>query len=262
MKILFEDKKTDQISRFYQAAFYTDFIENNFFYAGGVGNLENMLLTKVLPVCEKDEHIYIFMDLPPGNLDVRKVYIQLSSLIKRCGYPVLIIPMVSAERNLIKALVQLQVLDLTPNVEICTEVGFYANSDLYESEEERKRFRNFERYCKLVLLKAVPDCMKHTKGTEESPNLQYDVFYTHNCICSSKPKDSCKEINLEVKLQSFLAQYPFTLSDGLKYEFKTTVVNPEDIHCKLVDEYNQFTRRLKVLDVKDAFKYKEIKYML
>lgn len=153
MRYIFEDKKEDLISRFYRSAFREDFSENYFIYAGGAGNLEDKMMDTIQKY--KKEDILIFMDMPPGNREVRKIYIQLKALIKKEGYPVLIIPIVCAEYYLINSLVELGVVPKNTNIKICTEIDLFKKSTLYENENERKRFNNFERYCKFILIKGV-----------------------------------------------------------------------------------------------------------
>lgn len=120
----------------------------------------------------------------------------------------------------------------------------------------KKFVKNFEKFCKLFLIKNVRNCAKYTRGHSDNINLEYGFYYTKDCDCLS----TCDEVHLISKSEQLLYEYPCIPAESNI----TEVVEMSDerivqLHRKLIDNYNDMV--LKYNESNTARKSKLLKYM-
>ena len=147
----------------------------------------------------------------------------------------IILPLVCMEYYLIKSLRDSQVMLSHTGVDICINKELYFDSPLISTLEDRVFVKNFEKYCKLILIKNLKDCASHSgKTTVEC----YGVYYFADCLCNYRDNGCVQEILLN-KLRSFFAQFDYTPAEGVFNNGKKICINELwDVHRKLVQVYN------------------------
>lgn len=246
MIFVFEDLRNDLLSRLFISAYN----EESFIYTEGAGNLVNTVSKLLL---ENSEPIVVYIDTIPDNRETVRVYNNLRVLSKKNDFRVIVFPIVCAEYYFIKSLPEYVFLSLS-SVNKCKNKEFWGNSDLVESEADKKFVKNFEKYCKLILLKNVFDCVKHTRNSE-----LYGYYYTKDCWCGLM-KDACKPERLLNKSLNYVYQYPVYPSKNFKGSGKT--ISLDDawlIHRTLVDEFNAMVNLYQKNDITKA--YSKIAYI-
>ena len=226
MIYVFEDWEEDLLSKLFMSAYS----ENSFIYARGAGNLIH-IAEKLL--YKSDEIILVYLDTIPDNRESIRVYNNLKRLSKKNNFRVIVLPVVCAEYYFIQSLPE-DLYYSVKSVNICKSRGFWKNSDLLETVQDREFVRNFEKYCKLILLKNVRHCVKHTR---ENNNL-YGYYYMQNCLCDFS-MDICKEDNRLNKAVRYVCEYPVVPELNFKGSFrKLNLDEIWDIQRTLVDTFN------------------------
>lgn len=231
--ILFEDSKDDLLSVLYRAVYVSE-VDNSFAYSDGNGALiqkaENLLK-------QGADRIYVFMDMIPGNLSIHKVYYGLKRVVKKYLGRIWVLPVVCAEYYFIEAFHETQFLVSDVGVETVLSKGDYSQSLLISDESERKFAKNFEKFCKLVLNKCYIDCIKHTRGINNT-NSCYGVFYKEDCKCGNSCIN-CREQSVLEKSEKFVKTYPCHVYNPLIGDARK--MTDEEVcvmHRSLVDSYN------------------------
>ena len=251
---LFEDKKDDILSQLFQFAYKGRNVDIR--YSDGSGKL----FTIAKDILESsDERIAIYIDMIPGNIECRKIYYKLRSLVKQYDRRIIILPIVCSEYYFIRSIHGTNLIVDNTGVKECLNREYYADSDLIE-DTDRKFCKNFEKYCKLILMKCVKDCAKHSRG-QDNENLKYGVYYTNNCVCTVKDTD-CSNKLLKIKSLELLKQYPCVPSNSIfsSHKYEISDADVIEIHKHLVDEYNSMVDLYSMADSKNSNKYKKIQY--
>lgn len=249
MKFVFEDKRGDLLSKLFCAA-YKEEQNKEFIFANGIGNVAGI----VSAILEgTDEKVCVFMDAIPGNLCIVKEYRKLRKIA--IDYPgrLIAMPCVCSEYYLIETLNKYELVNRV-GLDICLEMQPYFGSPLIETEEDKKFCKNFEKYCKLILLKSVPDCIRHSKGNLiVGINRQYGIYYEKDCKYYKRLKEKAAEY-----VQAWPC-FPWGM-DGVENDPSIAEINEK--HRDLVDNYNRMTCifRLAVPE-NQRVNYKEMKYM-
>lgn len=252
MKYIFEDDERDILSIFFRQAYPTT-QSSNFIYARGNCNLEDKIKNELE---NNNEHILVFMDMVPGNRELIKCYNKYKKLSRDNNFRVIVLPIICAEYYLIKALKDTPALSNSCGVDICINKEVYFNSPVITDARDRNYCKNFEKYCKLILMKNTKYCATHSGKTT---NEFYGAYYTKDCICKFKDAACKKEHTVLEKAINYIKQYP-CIPCGSYLKNVITLYSDDlwNVHRQLVNDYNIMTGRYKLIDKNNIMKYKTI----
>jgi hypothetical protein len=203
MKYLFEDREDDVLSVLYRNA-YPVSVTRDFVYSNGSGNLYG--IAESISKSYASENILVFLDVVPDNRETMKTYSKLSGLYSNSGGRVITMPIICTEHYFIKSIQGSSVIKDTTGLDACCEVLPWRESGMLVTDNDRKKAKNFERFCKLFLIKALKDCAKHSRDVNKS-NAEYGYYYTLDCLCEGN-KDWCVSDLLIDKAIRFVHQFP------------------------------------------------------
>lgn len=244
MKILFEDKEEDVLSKLFRVA-YVD--TSNFIYTNGNGNLapkaEEILSTS-------QETVVVYMDAIPGNASIQSVYYKLRALSKKFAGRIWIFPIICSEFYFIRTLDRSHIMDLEA-YEVCIRKAPFETTALFKKNIEK--CKNYEKFCKLLLITGVDKCIKHTREN----NDLYGVYYETDCVCASAK--GCKELSLLEKSRKLLSEYRYIPKDTAEEsERKYSNEKMKEIHRQFVFEYNLWSDQLQKTNLNRNCKFKKI----
>lgn len=249
MRFVFEDKADDLLSKLFCSAYDRE-RNREFIFAGGIGKVAGVV-NSILE--DTKENVCVLIDAIPGNLCIIKEYRKLRKIAIEHPGRMIVMPCICSEYYLIQILSRYGLVDPS-GMDICLEKQPYFNSPLIVTENDKKFCKNFEKYCKLILLKSVPDCIRHTRGNaEEGINRQYGIYYEKDCKYYKQLKEKAIE---------YVQAWPYfpQISDKIESEFSVEELNTK--HKELVDLYNDMTRLFKMtVPEEQRVNYKEIKYL-
>ena len=258
MKFVFEDDERDPIPQLFMKA-YDKGTASEFIYTRGNGNMINTLSTLVN---NTNEIIIAYLDTIPGNDSTRRIYNKLMKLSRDNNNQIIVLPIIGSEYYFIKSIQNECVVTNIDDVITCVNRKAYFNSRLLAGQEERTYCKYYERYCKLILEKAVLDCVRNSE--DFGKNIYFRWYYTKNCKCEN-PLGICKNKVLNQKSCDFLASYPCVPQGSIANNLKSLSVGDIwDIHRKLVDEHNDLCAEL-MLNEPDVTRkkiYKRIGYFV
>lgn len=203
MKYLFEDKEADVLSVLYRSA-YPSSVSANFVYSEGSGNL--FTAAEDIVKFKPNERVLVFLDVVPDNRETMKTYRKLRGLYKEYAGRVVTMPLVCSEHYFIRSISKSPLIKNVGALDICCDVSPWRASDILETDQDLTKAKNFEKFCKLFLIKAVEDCARHTRGKNKS-NDAYGYYYTLDCLCN-KRKPECTDDRLVDKALRFVHQFP------------------------------------------------------
>ena len=253
MKYIFEDKKDDLISILF-ARGYSDI--SDFIYANGNGNIIG-IVNRLLGI---GEDACVFLDTIPGNDSKYRIYKDLRLISMKNGYRVIVMPIVCAEYYFIKSIANKTKLFKTcTGVEECLNKRFYGESCLLHTAGKNyaAKCKNFEKYCKLILMTTVIDCVRHSRLN----NSHYGEYYTNSCPCN-RTYSRCENAPILHKSLDLLSQYPCVPSKSCAGSNNTRELSADeiwDVHRKLVREFNEMTVEFKEKDKSGNKDYREIR---
>lgn len=215
MKILFEDKKDDVLSRLFRKSLPKE-IQERIEYANGNGNL----IRKAQELLRSGGAVLVILDTVPSNKSIRDIYVSLRRLSRQNEYRLIVWNVVCAEYYFIKAfgsMNQVKAFLDTKDLEIVLERKPFGAASIIQTEEDRIFSKNFEKFCKLYILKNGADCVN-----------QSEIFFTKDCIC----QDGCERLSLIEKSTMYRAAYQVLFEVSSPEMLWTT-------HRKLLEEANQ-----------------------
>lgn len=240
MIYVFEDLKGDLLSEL----FMQSYDDCSFVYAEGAGNLMN-IVSKLLT--DTSEMVAVYLDVVPDNRETVRIYNNLKQLSIKNGLRVIVFPIACTEYYFIKSLPE-HLFKSKECVRICLDRGYWKDSDLIETEEDTKFVKNFEKFCKLILLKNVASCVQHTRTS-----ALYGYYYKKRCLCENS-EDECSPQTILDKSLKYVQQYPFIPSLNFKGDIvDTSVETAWFIHKKLIDDFNKMVGLYKQRDCSKAF---------
>lgn len=136
---------------------YTEDVSSKFLYAQGNGGIYKIASNEL---SNKNNIVVVYLDTIPGNIETRRVYIRLRNLSKNNDFRLVVLPILGAEYYMIKSIKDKNVVEIPYEVNNCINKNDYFNSIIIENDKDKAYCINYERYCKLILLKAVKDCIK------------------------------------------------------------------------------------------------------
>lgn len=199
---IYEDNPTSSLSKLFLSA-YTEGTDNRVWYSNGATNL-------VKRACEVlgcgSERVALYVDISPDNPVTVYTYNRLATYAHGHIGRMFVFPIFSSEYYFIRSV--RDILDNTEPLRTCLRVLPWRNSSLLETDDDRGFAKSFEKFCKLFLLKAVPDCMKSTRRVGDLANEYYGYYCERDCMCqdcSIVRKDSLVD-----KARRFVEQYPIS----------------------------------------------------
>lgn len=252
MRYLFEDKKDDDLCKLFRAA-YPSSVSDSFDFLDGNGNLEHNTLEIMN---NSDDIVFIFMDFVPANRNIKTIYNNLCRIGRKYRGRVIVLPIVCFEYYFICYLLKICFPVLRRDIiESCVRKEFYLNSDLMSDERSKSYVRNFERFCKVVLVNesVLISCLRK--------EIDKVKFFNVDCICDTA-LEKCQSLSLRDKAIGFLREFPCFPSGSYLNE---TVLNMEDIklvHRQLIDEFNVWSDSFKAMDTGREKLYFNIQYMI
>lgn len=259
MIYIFEDKTDDLISLLFKAG-YNEKTASKFIYTNGNGALIGES-KKQLQNTPNNEKICVFIDMAPGNKELYGIYRGLIKIAEQYTGRMIIMPLICAEYYLIRSFVNKPVLKSYVGVDICVNKEVYFNSPLIVTQQDKEFCKNFEKYCKLILIKNLMDCARHSRGIRHE-NLIYGAYYTKDCKCDAGT-DSCVTEPVLKKSYDFLKNYP-CIPEGSYFQDtqKYSDLEMQGIHRRLVDEFNEVIQKFIEADSVNKNRYKKIPYMM
>ncbi len=256
MIYVFEDDERDPLPQLFMKA-YNRQISSTFIYTRGNGNIYN----NVVNLVSSGEDIVVYLDTIPGNDSTRRLYVNLRRLSRQNSNRIIVLPIIGLEYYFIKSIQYENVITSSIDIKICVNRKAYFESQLLSEPKEKKYCKYYERYCKIILSKAVLDCIKNTE--DDGNNLYFRWYYERSCRCESS-LSSCNEKELSKKATDFIRAFPYVPGGSIVLD--TEEVSKNDIwmiHRNLVDEHNELCRELRQKDPDISRKnlYKEIKYI-
>lgn len=254
--IVFEDYKTDVLSRLYTSIYdgSAEFIR----FSGGNGKLTSEV--ERLLSYRSDIFVIVILDMVPENSDIVTIYNNLKMLgtvHSEFSGRYIIIPDICAEYRFIEAFQDLKLFQSQEDLELCLKKGDYKSSTVLNKHfpEESVYHKNFEKYCKFILKYTVRDCA----SSDSVENDLFQKFYLENCEC--KDCDISKD-RLENKSCKYVNTLPFVsnlnLIEGIKLEGVITYKELHALHVKLVDEFNKWVDIYKTIYKRPGKRFRHI----
>ena len=241
LKFIFEDQKGVDLVNFYEVCYRAS--SKDFIYSNGCGGLKREL-TKL----SNTEIICIFMDLIPDNPETIYVYNVLRKLRKEYT-KMLVFPISCREYYYVKYLNTLHNMIVREDwVFTClSKDGNYQKSDIIVTQQDKDFCKNFEKFCKLVAMKAPIDCAKNQSKYGRT-------FLYNDCLCDSN-QNFCTINSLYQKSKEFVNQFECFPSIEQTNDSKELSWNEMVImHRHLVDKYNDTREVFKSSNVKNLSK--------
>ena len=240
MIYVFEDHPNDISSIFFKSAYSSEMV-SKFVYTEGNQNIYDIAVELLNATTEQ---IVIFLDTIPGNQEIVRIYRDIRELVMRHAERIILVPIVCSEYYMIKSLVNTQVLIDRRGVDLCLELQPHFNSEIIETAADKKFCKNFEKYCKLIMIKCFMACAKHSACA----NNRYGKYYTTDCKCESHD-DGCCDESQQDKVIRLLQQYPCIPSCSLVSNFnKYTFEQFKVVHRKMIEDYNRMVDRFRAAD--------------
>ena len=255
MIYIMEDRADDILSQLYMVA-YTN--KENKHWVGGNG----FLVEKAEYYLKNtNDTVAVFMNTIPGNISCKIIYRNLLNLGKKYPNRLIVMPIICSEYYFIKALCKMEsVIMHNKDVLICIKKGNFKKSALYNKDDDMKNVcKNFEKYCKLILIKYVRDCIKYSRGYGNTINDAYGIFYKEDCKCNKCDKH-CRERSLVEKSIRYLSEYVCVPADANSTNKEGISIDKAKlIHRYLVDQFNKFSDKYDKLGITD--KHYRLAYM-
>lgn len=232
--IVFEDKSSDLLSLLFKQS-YNKEVSDKFIYSGGNGNIYKKAVNCLSTTSDR---VFVFLDTVPENKSIFDIYRSLLLLSREYPKRLFVINIVCAEYYFIKSISNSNLITSKDGLDIILNRMPFHTSSLISTDKDRSFAKNFEKFCKLFLMKNVKDCAKHSRGSVEENNINelYGDYYTKDCSCFPE----CNKISITDKSISLLSEYPCIPSDS---NIKDVVLLDDEriisLHRSLVDDYNK-----------------------
>lgn len=157
MKFLFEDKKDDALSILLRESLPKE-IQERIEYANGNGNL----IKKAQELLQSGGEVLVLLDTVPSNKSIRDIYVSLRRLSRQNEYRLIVWNIICTEFYFIKAfgsMNQVKAFADAKDLEVVLERKPFAGASIIQTEEDRIFTKNFEKFCKLYILKNGADCV-------------------------------------------------------------------------------------------------------
>lgn len=204
--------------------------------------LKKKIVKDLISTC--DDIICVFLDMMPGNRNIRTIYKRLRELSIVNNYRIVVIGIPCAEYYVIKMLYQhKELVKDSHSIEECINFVYYANASVVTTQEDRAFCKNFEKLCKLILRKCFVECAIDSAALSENSGK----YYLNDCKCRLCTIN-CSDRTLYTKSFELLCEYPCVPSnsnvrDGNKRELSLDEI--WDIHRESIENYNRLVDKYK-----------------
>lgn len=215
MKILFEDKKDDVLSKLFCESLPHEILEQ-IEYANGNGNL----VKKAQELLQNGEEVLVILDTVPSNKSIRDIYVSLRRISRQSEYRLIVWNIICAEYYFIKAfgkMDKVKAFSNTKDLELVLERRPFGGASIIQTEEDHIFTKNFEKFCKLYILKNGADCVN-----------QSGIFFIKDCIC----RDECDILPLIEKSTLYREAYQVVFGES-------SFEKLWEVHRKLLEEANE-----------------------
>ncbi len=254
MIYVFEDNKKDPLPQLFMRSYRKE-ISSNFIYTEGNGNV----YSNVEHLLNNNDTILVYLDTIPGNDSTRRIYHKLASLSRKNNNKIIVLPILGSEYYFIKSIQSEKVITSKIDIDTCINRKAYFSSKLLSNQKEKDYCKYYERYCKLVLMKAVLDCVRNSEDNGKNEHFRW--YYNKDCRCIA-PLSFCINKSIQDKSSDFLKAFP-CVPDGCNIQNMKRVEIPAiwNIHRALVEEHNKLCMELREKEPNEVRKniYKEIK---
>lgn len=221
MKLLFEDKKDDMLSVLFCKSLPENF-QKQIEYANGNGNI----LKKAQELLQEESIVLMVLDTVPGNKSIRDIYVSLRRLSRENDYRLIVWNIICAEYYFIKAFgdtSHIKAFSNSRDIDIVLKRKPYDGASLIQTEEDRIFTKNFEKFCKLYILKNGADCVNQTAS-----------FFTKDCEC----QNGCVNVSLLEKSAQYRMAYQVLFEETSIEKLWGTHRNLLEIVNQMILTYN------------------------
>ena len=235
IRVIFEDHERSNIAKLFRESFDREF-SDSFIYARGCGEIKK----RIEECLAEDCFIIVYLDVVVDNRDTVKTYRTLRANFGKT-HRVMILPILCAEHRMLHSIAD-RVYLIQNEREIRAALDMdpeYQNEKI--AQDNKIYCKTLERFCKLVLKKAVIDCVKDTPGADGSRvNSLYGYYYSLDCSCNAGNCD-IDNVPLKQKSKELVRMYPagsgmifanISLDDSDRKELY-------EIHKGLIKQYNE-----------------------
>lgn len=187
------------------------------------------------------EDIVIYLDLVPDNNHTREMYLKICKEYKPKFKRLIVLPIPCIEYYYISAVQRQEKFRLNDDaVKIAIERGWHKDQSLKRTIEERQKYWSFEKFCKLVMQRAIIICLHN--WTKNTHNIEYFQVSCADCLrkpclCTNRERP---QFQINSKKKNFIHSFPCVPAGSNFYE-PERLMNWEQlvsVHRKLVGNYN------------------------
>ena len=245
MIYIFEDHPGSPLQKCFLQCYPEGHFKDNIFFVKGNINIP-VKLNELIEQNKTNEDVVIYLDLVPDNPHTRDVYRQIDKQY-RCKFTKLIVlPIPCMEYYYIKAFQRQEKFRLNEDaIKTVIERGWHKDQPLKRTVEERQKYWSFEKFCKLVMQRAIIICLHNwTKNTHNIEYLQVSCADCSRkpCLCTDRERP---QFQINAKKKNFIHSFPCVPAGSNFYEPKRLMGWGDiiKIHRKLVAEYNLMCSR-------------------
>lgn len=255
MEFLFEDNGKSMLCRIYSAAYSTNVLKH-FHFTRGSGNIRKYILANF----DNEAEICVFLDMPPGNLGVRDIYISLCDLRNKQNFSnMIVMPIVCREYYYLKHLSGSHLVVDQRFVNMC--LGFTPPSIVSKYYKDLDDTMTFEKMCKYAAKAAIDQCARIGKVHDNEDG--YRPYLKQDCLCAYQAYQNthCNTYFFNDKAKDIVAMFPVfptgsIISNVVHHDWASAVTE----HRKYVDRYNKISQRMHKQD--SILDYRDIGYMI
>lgn len=259
MEYVFEDNKKSMLVSLYERAYLPSEIMH-FHYTNGSARIVGYIKNNF----DINTGICIFLDLPPGNQNVRQIYSDIKDLIYKSGYKkIIVIPIVCREYYYLKMLSNTRLVIDQNWVDNCLRFNLtkLLKLPIIETDQEKKNITTFEKICKLIAKKGIKECGRIGKIRVDESGHRPFIYSDCAQECSGW-NETCIAKKLNIKGAELVMQFPvFPCKSIIKhvntFDWESAVL----MHRKLVDTYNIISDKLDSADLDRFGHYSHIDYL-
>lgn len=234
MFYIFEDHDNSRLMRLFRQG-YKQEDTSNFICTKGNGSI----LESIKVIIEQyglNTEIVVYLDAVPDNKNTILAYNTIYDYLKENpGHRVVLLPIPCMEYYFIKSIQGQQVETNKDWVKACINRQWWRDTSIIETEKDQKFCKSFEKFCKLVQIKAVKECARQQGNSVTY--FEVDCSKQENCFAK------CKNETKDFKCARFLSQFPCVPCNQIIRQFTQDIHNLEfkdliKIQEQVVKEYN------------------------
>lgn len=253
---VFEDNSASLLSQLFRKAYSPDVVAN-FHYARG----NSKIVAYVTTTFSSEDEVTVFLDMPPGNPNVVRHYIQLADLRKQYS-KLLVFPLICSEYYYLQFVRGTHIVAVPQWVDSCLAFNLVSATPSILTAEEETKYTTYENFCKLVARKAIIQCGRI--GVLNKGESDKRPFFYADCLCGTHlVSQRCRSWSAVEKSLAFIKQFPVHPAFGVQEgERLATWDERVSIHRKLVNNYNLLSLLMSRKDADRKGRYVSISPMV